>query len=233
MENKCWEYYAVRYFVGTVVGAAIVALLNADPASPFANRLNVVVGLPNPGFLGVGLLAALGFGFCYVASSPMLTLHSTRANLRLSMIRSRWGLVLAVIVSTAVAILWNLLPPLAATGSGVVIGFQLALVVVAVMNEFCTIESFYRDLATARANAVGEPSKGRSPGCEYVTSYRHLREHGNAVSIVVLEFVLAYVILRSNSQATAIVVIGLWILPSTTAWFLGTVLERRFASRPL
>ncbi len=28
MENRWWEYYAVRYFVGTVVGAVIVAFLN-------------------------------------------------------------------------------------------------------------------------------------------------------------------------------------------------------------
>lgn len=42
MENKWWEYYTVRYFVGTVVGALLVAALNAEPGSPFEGRMEII-----------------------------------------------------------------------------------------------------------------------------------------------------------------------------------------------
>src|SRR5262245_9579224 len=130
MDNKWWEYYAVRYFVGTVVGAGIVAFLNAEQTSPFANSLNVIVGSPNPGVLGVGLLAALGFAFCYIASAPVLTLHATRAHLRLSTIRSNWKSTIPVLVACAtIVICWRYLPLSAAALSGLVIGLQLGLVI--------------------------------------------------------------------------------------------------------
>ena len=88
MENKWWEYYAVRYFVGTVVGSVLVAVLNTEPGSPFYGRVAIVGNSNEATFLGVGLVAALGFAFCYIASSPVLTLHTTRAHLRLSAIKA-------------------------------------------------------------------------------------------------------------------------------------------------
>src|SRR5439155_1112940 len=109
----------------------------------------------------------------------------------------------------------------------VVMGGQIGLIVLACASRFRVVEEFYRDLASARG---GERSSSRS---EYVTSYRHLREHGNAVSIVILELVLAFVILRSPSEQAALSIIFVWLVPGVFAWFVGTALESRMVSRPL
>ena len=235
MESKWWEYYAVRYFVGTVIGSAIVAFLNSQQGSPFKDSVTIIGKSPETTFLGVGLIAALGFGFCYIASSPMLMLHATRSHLRMTIIKaSKWRipLCLACTLAVTIAVLWRFLPPIAAVGSGSVIGFQWGLVLLAIFTRFSVIESFYRKLAVARAKVTAKDIAPTAVS-EYVTSYRHLREHGNAVSIVVLEFVLAYALLNSPSQAFGVVLLVLWLLPASFAWLLGSALESRLVSTPL
>lgn len=235
MENKWWEYYAVRYFVGTVLGAAAVAFLNAEPASPFEGQL-AILDSKEATFLGVGLVAALGFAFCYVASAPVLTLHATRAHLRLSAIKaSPFAFVIALLmpVLVAIAMLWNFLPPIAATTSGLVIGIESGLVFLAIFTRFSVVEKFYRELATVRAKAIPEKDKSATPGLEYVTSYRHLREHGNAFLILLLEGLLAFMLLHSPSRGCAIAILTFWLLPAAAAWLVGTVLESRLVSKSL
>jgi len=232
MGTKWWEYYAVRYFAGTVIGAAVVAFLNVEATSPFRDDLTTIVK-SETSFLGVGVFAALGFAFCYIASSPMLTLHAARAHLRFSAIKtSPRTTLICLVVSTIVTVvaLWRFLPPLAAAGMGIVIGGQFGLILLSAMTNFSVVESFYRVLADIRARAMSAGTEAGSPGSEYITSYRHLREHGNAVTIVALEFVLAYAILHSQSKAGAILLVFIWLLPASFAWLLGTVLESRLVS---
>lgn len=236
MENKWWEYYAVRYFVGTVVGAVIVAFLNGHAGSPYEGRLALGGDSREATFLGVGLVAALGFAYCYIASSPVLTLHATRAHLRLSVLKSNWlgyAACLVVAVGAAVFAAWQILPPLAAVGTGLIVGFQIGLVLLALLTKFSVIETFYRKLAAARAKAMRKEDEQPSAGLEYLTSYRHLREHGNAFMIVVLEGVLAHALFHLPSATCAFYFIAIWLLPATLAWLLGTVLESRFVSTPL
>jgi len=236
MENKWWEYYAVRYFVGTVVGAVIVAFLNTAPNSPFKGSMAAIGELKEATFLGVGLFAALGFAFCYIASSPVLTLHTTRAHIRISTIKSSKLLffaALALPVVAAIVVFWQFLPPIAAASSGLIIGIQFGLILLLFFTKFSIIEKFYRELATVRAKVVPEKDKQPMPGSEYVTSYRHLREHGNAFMIVLLEGLLAYTLLHSPSRSCAAIVLVVWLLPATAAWLVGTVLESRLVSTPL
>lgn len=236
MENKWWEYYAVRYFVGTVVGAVIIAFLNAEPGSPFEGRLTILGDSKETTFLGLSLVAALGFAFCYVASAPVLTLHATRAHLRRSSINTtkyKFGFALGLAVLATVSLLWQFLPPIAAVSSGLVVGTQFGLVLLAVLNKFSIIDEFYRTLATVRANGMPKKDDPPTPGAEYVTSYRHLREHGNAFMIVLLEGLLAYTLLHSPSRDCASLVLLLWLLPAASAWLIGTVLESRLVSKPV
>ncbi len=236
MENKWWEYYAVRYFVGTVVGALVVAFLNLEPCSPFKDRLAILGDSKEATFLGVGLFAALGFAFCYIASSPVLTLHATRAHLRLSAIKaSPYAFTAALLVPTLLTILWfwQFLPPVAAAGAGLVVGVESGLVLLALFTKFNVVETFYRDLATVRSKGMPKNDKPPTPGIEYITSYRHLREHGNAFLIVLLEGLLAYALFHSPSRSCAMVILALWLLPAATVWLVGTVLESRLVSKAL
>lgn len=236
MESKWWEYYAVRYFVGTVVGSVIVALLNSEPGSPFEGYLTVLDSSKEASFLGVGLLAALGFAFCYVGSAPVLTLHATRAHLRATSVKDspyKFSLAVGASVLIAVLALWKFLPPEAAITSGLVIGLQIGLVLVALLTRLAAVEEFYRGLATVRAKGMPKKDDPPTPGSEYVTSYRHLREHGNAFLIVLLEGLLAYTLLHSPSRVCAGIVLLLWLLPAASVWIIGTVLEARLISKPL
>lgn len=236
MENKWWEYYAVRYFVGTVIGAVVIAYLNTESGSPFAGRMTIVGESKEATFLGVGLVAALGFAFCYVASAPVLVLHTARAHLRISAMKASATRCFITLVASAfatTAAVWQFLPPSAAVVSGLVVGLQLGLLLMAVSTKFKVIETFYRELANNRAKVMPEKDKPATPGVEYVTSYRHLREHGNAFLIVLLEGLLAYVLVLSPSFACASVVLAFWILPASAVWLVGTVLESRFVSQPL
>lgn len=236
MENKWWEYYAVRYFVGTVVGAVVIAFLNGQSGSPYAGHLARFGDLKDSTFLGFSLVAALGFAFCYIASSPVLALHATRAHLRLSILKTHWRshaatLVLSIAATTWGA--WQALPPLPAVCIGVILGSQVGLVLLALLTNFVHVEAFYRELATVRAKAMPKKDEPPTAGLEFVTSYRHLREHGNAFMIVVLEGVLAYALLWLPSATGALCLLAVWLLPATASWVLGTVLESRFVSNPL
>jgi hypothetical protein len=71
-------------------------------------------------------------------------------------------------------------------------------------------------------------------------SYRHLREHGNSLLIVVLEIVLAAVLWGIRPSADVMhrsiifpaFAILLWTIPGTVAWFAGSIIETRFANDP-
>jgi uncharacterized membrane-anchored protein YhcB (DUF1043 family) len=236
MENKWWEYYAVRYFVGTVIGALIIAFLTGPTKAPFNNQLALWTISKDVPFLGVGLAAALGFAFCYVASAPVLVLHAARAHLHLSAIGNRPCLSIlcvAIAVTLGSVLSWRFFPPWTAAATGAVIGVQVTLVFLAFFTNFSVIESFYRNLADARSKAMKTKDEPLTPGAEYVTSYRHLREHGNAFAIVILEGILGSALYHLPSIECALYFLGAWLLPATFAWILGSVLESRFVVLPL
>jgi len=95
------------------------------------------------------------------------------------------------------------------------------------------VQDFYRRLAEVRSEAASEKDASPTPGGEYITSYRHLREHGNAFMIVLLEVILAYALYTSPSETLTVVILGLWIAPAAMVWFLATGLESRMVDDPL
>ena len=233
MENKWWEYYAVRYFVGTVIGALIISFLNVDTCSPYVGKLTLGDNAKEVSFLGVGLVAALGFAFCYVASAPVLILHAFRAHIRVSTLKRKWAstaFLFIFLLSIGWFLLQKLFPPYIAAVASLIVGLQIMLIVLALYTNFSVIELFYRELATARSAVLAKKDQPVTAGGEYVTSYRHLREHGNAFAIVVLEGVLGATLYYVPSIKYAICFVGIWLLPATFAWVLGSVLESRFTS---
>lgn len=157
MNGRWWEYYLLRYLVGTVVGAVLVAFLNWHSTSPFFGRLEPLVDLSDSAFLGVGLLAALGFAFCYIASLPILVLHATRAHIQRGMLRSRWvlhGGSVAISIAAAVFAARQAISLSAALIFGTVVGFEVGLIFIALVTRFKSIEDFYWRISEARAQAV-------------------------------------------------------------------------------
>lgn len=228
--SRWWEYYGLRYFVGTVAGAVAIVFLSRSADSPL-NRsgFRCFNDLSNLGIKELTALAALGFAYCYIASAPMLLLHATRAHLDLKPLRCRprlfaLALVLVVIALLQLAvvewlsIVWWSDRWLGALLFLTVIVLQAAMIVDLQRNHFGTIILFYDELAQARAK--------ESRAVEgYVESYRHLREHANACAILVLEFVLALALVSAREPLLAVCAVTIWLLPSTYAWVIGSVLE--------
>jgi hypothetical protein len=240
LNSRWWENYFVRYLVGTVFGALLLQLLIAGQLLPYHEILVDLLAargeLKNDAFLGVGLAAALGFAFCYIASAPVLTAHAFRAHfLRPALTDEpiRHVVVAFVVVAGTVyvAIFKLHLPVHAAALLGVIFGLQFSAVVLAALNRFQHVAEFYRVLAERRGAVF--PKEGDKPtaGSEYITSYRHLREHGNAFSIVLMEGALAYLLCAMPSATSAIVLLVVWVVPAAFVWFVGTILESRLTGR--
>jgi hypothetical protein len=90
----------VRYLVGTVTGAAIIALLAKEKV--YAGSLDPLLNFKDAEFLGVSLLLVAGFAYCYIASAPILALHALRAHLQFDVVRKQPVRHFAVFVSAAV-----------------------------------------------------------------------------------------------------------------------------------
>lgn len=180
-ENRWWEYYFLRYFVGTVAGAVAIVFLLNFPGSfwyhPHLLTINAVGGL---GIKEITGIAALGFAFCYVASAPMLLLHATRAQLGLDPLRLRFNWIPTV---GAILSLYFVLPHflfisrLSYQGFSLfmflcVVGFQVATIISAHSDRFKSIVSFYWKIAAARA--VDAP--------RFLSTWNHTDTFGNTAT---------------------------------------------------
>jgi hypothetical protein len=96
--SRWWEYDAMRYALGVGIGAPIVVLLWGT----YGDALSPKLSIPSPfsGTVAALFWAAAGTAYCYVASVPMLTLHSTRRLL----LGTKWW-VIACFVSVLVALI--------------------------------------------------------------------------------------------------------------------------------
>lgn len=231
--NRWWEYYFLRYFVGTVVGSMAVVFLTKFPGSHFSGLpLTAIKDSSDLGIKNVTVLAALGFAYCYIASAPMLLLHATRAQLLLTPLRTRlkfWATTSASIVVLYFALLKPLSISFWSYQSSalivflVIVGLQVGVIGAACWNRFEAITSFYLELARKRADE-------KEWVAEYVESYRHLREHGNAFSILFLEFALGLLLVGAPRLRIAVLATVLWIFPSTLSWCIGTLLESKLVN---
>jgi hypothetical protein len=225
--NRWWENYVVRYFVGTVFGAGIVVFLNECESSPFHGFMSRVAGLQEGTFKDITVFASMGLAFCYVASSPVLTIHALREHTRVARVKERiwcWTITLVlmaiIILVSATFAFCGKLSIAAFLTAFAVIGIQIVLITLAALDRFSAVREFYFRLSEARARN-GESVR------EYVESYRHLREHGNAFSILVLEAILGFVMANLPTPETAAFVLVLWLLPASCSWVVASALESR------
>jgi hypothetical protein len=233
--SRFWEYYAVRYFVGTVIGAIAIVAFNEYSMSPLKGQIfPTLSSFKDAGAEHLVVLAALGLAYCYVASAPILAAHALRGQLDLAskkgVLSSLVPVLGAFVVLGAVGYFAFDVPLWTARFWGMVIvafvlSFQVVLFVQALFNGFVRVSNYYSELAKARAG------ESKTVG-EYVESYRHLREHGNAFGIVLLEICLATACIAAPSVQWLSVLLVLWILPATGVWLIGTVLETRVSKVP-
>lgn len=227
LSGRWWEFYFVRYFIGTVIGSCIVAyllLFNGAFKLPIKNGPANFLSDFN-GYLVFGF-AALGLTYCYIASAPILVLHAVRG---LYIRKNGFSLVgsvsMLVEILLATAIFYLFFPDI--LGSfflAIAFVFQANLLFKALISEKEDVLDYYENLTKARADT----SLGSS---EYVESYKHLREHANAFLIVIFEAVLGLVLYKSDSLFTSLTVLVIWIFPAALIWFVGNVLESEYVNK--
>lgn len=247
--SRWWEYYFVRYFVGSVIGSAVVLFivghLLAQSPQWFSAFISTLIPMAKDKSIAGMLetldhsllldalvsaktffvIGAAGVAYCYLASSPMMILHACRAEVvdRANGKLRNFLFWIITVIGFVTIVGFALDRSHAAWAAALVflavLGSQVALIVRAAHTHFDSIKKFYRDLGKARANL--KPRSG------YVESYRHLREHSNAYAIIVLELLLAFVLANAPSDCLLAILI-LWLLPSVFCWFIATLLEFEF-----
>lgn len=190
-----WDYYYLRYFLGTIVGAGLlVALWVADPRvlPSFGHALPPAPDQWTHLAAVIAALGTAGLAYCYIASAPILLLHGFRFRLPQ---KERWWpwclfrftLIAAVGLLGWTALHWGKTPPSSLRNGpyglwlyapyGVIVLLQIAGVS---LGRLDTVRRLYNQLAHARA--IDEQWVAG-----YVESYKHLREHGNAFLIILME----------------------------------------------
>ncbi len=230
--NRWWEFYFIRYLVGTVVGAVIILFLNTAEPSMFEDL--ILPGVTNASKLDgekIWLLISLGFAYCYVASAPILVIHAARGvlfcsnNLRVFV----YSLVCSLMAVVAIGIYYRCIKSpvyidevLAVTAFALIIINQFILLVFSLIKRSELAHNYYMRLSKARSNNTVEAA-------QYMESYKHIREHGNAFFIVFCEAVLALILMSLPDMPSIYFVLILWVVPASMVWLLGTFLENRFA----
>jgi hypothetical protein len=223
-DSEWWKNYYVRYFVGTAFAIPLVLILSKNLA-----WIGDIGDLSQRPWISAVVVGFGGLAFCYAASAPILVFHSVRSAIwrRPKIFKyvvfsisaaSACALAAAFLVRFVQipALSWVFAIPFAA-----LMVLQVACLFV-LATRLDGAQKFYSHIARNRA----ETAESQSIRSEYVESYRHLREHGNAFSILSMEIVLTLALLNigNSKEAFALILIA-WILPSTIAWVIGTWLE--------
>jgi hypothetical protein len=233
-DNRWWEFYFVRYFVGTVVGGAIILYLNTSGISSLHNL--IIPGVTDASKLDaqlLSLLTAMGLAYCYIASAPVLVLHATRgAFLGNNTKAFQWFFYGAIVLIGAMAVGFYFLYSkpgmpmlLAAVLFGVILCIQIVLLGFSLQKNGESAHLYYGRLTKARSRDVEDVR-------QYIESYKHLREHGNAFFILLFELALGVILASVPEPHIAFNVLVFWIIPAALVWLIGTVLESRFANEP-
>lgn len=241
--SRWWEFYAVRYGMGTVVGGVVFFFLcNTNPALKpmlFGAEAGKIDGPL------LALLAGYGLAYCYIASAPILVLHAGRFLFDISKgAKASLRRVLVLFVPPAIATLFFFFTRTSTGGTLYFFSSVFALAAIVLWPQYLAIIftlirtkellEFYEKLAGKRESAKGG----------IVDSYKHLREHGNSFFIVTLEIVLAIILFTAaNFDATVgaavaptkdayvlpyFWIILVWIMPAALVWLVGTLIERQF-----
>jgi len=250
--SRWWEFYAVRYAMGTVFGAVVFyflcsanpgwrALLFDNSGVPIADMSIFHLVPIRLDKMQMTLLITYGLVYCYIASAPILVFHATRFLLDYRLEKREWLWwflrYLLVPVTGAGGIWWSTNRLLWAI-LGLIFAFilwgQYWLGANALLKRR-QLYAFYEKLSKRREQAHGG----------ILDSYRHLREHGNSFFIVLLEVVLGLVLFgvgryqideKLSDDSTFMLYLGilfLWIVPSVGVWFIATSFEREFSEAAL
>ncbi|WP_374553150.1 hypothetical protein [Aquitalea pelogenes] len=233
-----WEGYIIRYTLGSLVGAVICwKLINETSGNHvFQGFLSA-----KDDIVKYVVLLLMGLCYCYVASSPMLVIHIARYKEFRNLHRNiPWRFVIAIsaIWVTLIFLLLFLSGFSFSTISytaklNLICGLLVPLLVMLIQiiiipkgnGEIIDLFKFYDDLSFLRHYTF----------TDIMTSYRHIREHGNAYAVLMLEVLMGWSLTFCIKVEfyLAIAVLIAWISPGCYAWIVGTNIEKRYIKEHL
>ncbi len=236
-----WNYYYLRYFVGAIVGAGLLVALWVGDSDVLPSFPHTFPAAPHDWLNFAAAIAALGtagLAYCYIASAPILLMHGLR--FRLSQQEGWWWVIRLIPIAAIVLLSWfalrygTMAPSSFRGGSctwwwlyvpyGTIMLLQIAGLP---WGRLDTVRRLYVGLAERRAKRLTDKPWGELWIREYIESYRHLREHGNAFLIILMEVILATALYEADTTIRFFTLVVIWIVPATFSWFLGTWLEFR------
>ena len=239
-DERWWEFYFIRYFVGTVFGMALIAFLNFDQTSPLHGKLLLnLVSAKELNFAHSVVLGAIGLAFCYIASAPILVFHALRGNFtnifkgEISIIGvGCWCLLVFIVLAAISWLCFGAIFPQGKNGSLAYISIALFDFIYGVQvflylyswSSKGNVLNYYKRLSHERSKRSGN-NNVEGLYKEYVESYKHLREHGNAFFILIMEMALATMLYAIESPIYSAVLVAVWVMPAFLVWFVGTYLE--------
>lgn len=246
--SRWWEFYYVRYFVGTIFGTIIIIgltffveidgnsllkLLDQPKDKLTINKIIELAELFEFVKVNFWIFLLIGLAYCYLASAPILVFHAYRAsffkvdnNKIISGKKFNWIVVgiylgtLALILESLIfkkTFLIGIMPWVMLTG---ILILQIIIIVTCLYGD--KTSKFYSILTEYR-----QKEKNNNSRDNYIESYKHLREHGNAFLILLMELLLGLILVKVHQISHITLVIVLWILPATSVWILGTILEAK------
>ncbi|WP_415887694.1 hypothetical protein ACMXYO_06365 [Neptuniibacter sp. QD37_6] len=243
--GRWWEFYFVRYFVGTVLGVAVVSFLNFDKDSPLNGKiLPNLTNITELDFAHSIVLGAVGLAFCYISSAPVLVLHALRGIFSSKYSDSiryfgqlNYGaaqVIICVLIALSLTFLSyvsfdelfptkgvQLFTVFSISAFMLVIGLQVFMYACSLITSKKYVFNYYKVVSSERSKR----QEGTTIHDEYVESYKHLREHGNAFFILLMELVFTLILYSVERPEHSLFMMLVWVTPACFVWFLGTYLE--------
>lgn len=192
------------------------------------------------------LLWAYGIAFCYIASAPILVMHAGRGLLFKSTTNPnphKNSLVHIAILIASVALIaaltfwkspekYELDYCLVSVVFSLIIGMQLILLAKIL---------FFRWESTIQYMVSIINKRKQNRNFEFVETYRHMREHGNAFFIVFFQIALASIIFllskddklsHDETIATLSLILLAWISPAMIIWLFANKIENHLKEMP-
>lgn len=235
-KQNWWEGYVIRYALGSLVGAIIcwfliMQLPEKSIVRLFLHSKEVLVNYV------VAML--MGLSFCYMASAPILIIHVSRYQERRNFLPR--VLNVAPILSFLGWLVFGVfLLYCADYFSGDFDFRQLKIISLLVLMMFfvVVVQVSFLPYRTEDVSEFFEYYDKLSflryyTFTDIMTSYRHLREHGNAYAVMILELFLGLALLlalKIHVFLVPLVVLG-WIVPAAYVWQVGSNIEKMYLQK--
>lgn len=252
--NRYWEYYLVRYLLGTVIGVVCVLYIGNslemdDKKFNFfklvsneilsQSQRSVAEDKTGNSFLKNNpiVLLLIGLVYTYIASAPILVLHSVRLRKReRSEINGSISVLDCFFVSLAASQLFLYFYGYYKYSASPNVDFLeflsvFLLLFLVLWQTYLLYFRFKEDLDfKKRTEKLSQIRSGSTWEVryisDYVESYRHLREHSNAFFITLFTLFLTFIVCNQSLFPTELIIF-IWIVPGSAVWFVATLLELR------